>query len=284
MKEKLNIFFLCFFIAVFVAAAAIWLVFSYRYRQQLSNEEHTYKEIQNKLIRENTWKDTDKISFYDNSNDNSENTRNKNIKTSHGLDIAKIPDVDFNSIKKYNNDIYAWIQIPKLGISYPVLQHRRINNYYLTHNLDKSFGYPGCIFSETGSKKDFSDALTVLYGHNMKNGSMFGMLHRFDNTDFSKVKCYINIITPISKIRYKIVTNAVWGTKNIPSSFKNSDEGLIKLLNTVRLNLSHKNTIHLKKSISSKNQHMLVLSTCGSNDRSRFLIIALKQNEWRIKF
>ena len=53
MKEKLNIFFLCFFIAVFVAAAAIWLVFSYRYRQQLSNEEHTYKEIQNKLIREN---------------------------------------------------------------------------------------------------------------------------------------------------------------------------------------------------------------------------------------
>ena len=247
MKEKLNIFFLCFFIAVFVAAAAIWLVFSYRYRQQLSNEEHTYKEIQNKLIRENTWKDTDKISF---------------------LDIAKIPDVDFNSLKKHNNDIYAWIQIPKLGISYPVLQHKRINNYYLTHNLDKSFGYPGCIFSETGSKKDFSDALTVLYGHNMKNGSMFGMLHRFDNTDFSKVKCYINIITPISKIRYKIVTNAVWGTKNIPSSFKNSNEGLIKLLNTVRLNLSHKNTIHLKKSISSKNQHMLVLSTCGSNDRS----------------
>lgn len=118
----------------------------------------------------------------------------------------------------------------------------------------------------------------------MKNGSMFGMLHRFDNTDFSKVKCYINIITPISKIRYKIVTTAVWGTKNIPSSFKNSNEGLIKLLNTVRLNLSHKNTIHLKKSISSKNQHMLVLSTCGSNDRSRFFIIALKQNEWRIKF
>lgn len=252
MKEKLNIFFLCFFIAVFVAAAAIWLVFSYRYRQQLSNEEHTYKEIQNKLIRENTWKDTDKISFYDNSNDNSENTRNKNIKSSHGLDIAKIPDVDFNSLKKYNNDIYAWIQIPKLGISYPVLQHKRINNYYLTHNLDKSFGYPGCIFSETGSKKDFSDALTVLYGHNMKNGSMFGMLHRFDNTDFSKVKCYINIITPISKIRYKIVTNAVWGTKNIPSSFKNSNEGLIILLNTVRLNLSHKNTIHLKKAYHQK--------------------------------
>lgn len=130
MKEKLNIFFLCFFIAVFVAAAAIWLVFSYRYRQQLSNEEHTYKEIQNKLIRENTWKDTDKISFYDNSNDNLENRRNKNIKTSLGLDIVKIPDVDFNSLKKYNNDIYAWIQIPKLGISYPVLQHKRINNYY----------------------------------------------------------------------------------------------------------------------------------------------------------
>ena len=128
MKEKLNIFFLCFFIAVFVAAAAIWLVFSYRYRQQLSNEEHTYKEIQNKLIRENTWKDTDKISFYDNSNDNLENRRNKNIKTSLGLDIVKIPDVDFNSLKKYNNDIYAWIQIPKLGISYPVLQHKRINN------------------------------------------------------------------------------------------------------------------------------------------------------------
>lgn len=73
-----------FFIAVFVAAAAIWLVFSYRYRQQLSNEEHTYKEIQNKLIRENTWKDTDKISF---------TITVMTTQKTHGIRILKAPMV-----------------------------------------------------------------------------------------------------------------------------------------------------------------------------------------------
>lgn len=115
----------------------------------------------------------------------------------------------------------------------------------------------------------------------MKNGSMFGMLHQFDNTDFSKIPYFIHIITPVSKIQYKIMTSAVWGTKNIPSSFSNSAEGLINFLNSIRLNISNKNTIHLKSRISTGKQNMLILSTCGSNSKSRFLIIALKQNEWR---
>lgn len=281
MKKKANIFFLCFFTVIFIATITVWLISSYRYRQQLSKEKRTYTEIQNKLIKDNTWKDTYKISFCDDKQPSSKYKRKKNIKTSMDSAISKIPDVDFKSLLKYNNDIYAWIQIPKLSISYPVLQHKKINDYYLTHNLDNSFGYPGCIFSETGSKKDFSDALTVLYGHNMKNGSMFGMLHRFDNTNFSKVQRYINIITPTSKMSYKIVANAVWGTKNIHSSFDNSPEGLIKFLNSIQINLSYKNTLRLKKRISERNEPMLVLSTCGSNSRSRFLIIALKQNEWR---
>ena len=281
MKKIIYTFFLCFFTIAFIAVIALWFIFSANYKRQLLKEKRTYNKIQNTLIKENTWKDTTKIVYKNKNKEKLRERQHKKKKNHNNSDISKIPDVDFNSLRNYNKDIYAWLQIPEVNISYPVLQHEKLDNYYLTHNLDNSFGYPGCIFSETQSKKDFSDALTVLYGHNMKNGSMFGMLHRFDNTDFSKEQYYIHIITPVSKIQYKIMASAVWGAKNIPSSFSNSTEGLINLLNSVRLNLSYKNSTTLKKRLLSEKQQMLVLSTCGSNSNSRFLIIALKQNEWR---
>ena len=115
----------------------------------------------------------------------------------------------------------------------------------------------------------------------MKNGSMFGMLHRFDNFDFSNKSYFIHIITPKSKIRYKIVAGATWGTKNIISAFGNSADGALLFFNSVNMNCPVRNTLEIKQNIHNRHSGMLVLSTCGANSNSRFLIISLKQNEWR---
>lgn len=281
LKKKIYTIALWLLSLIFFSTISLWLIFSTHHKKQLKNQALTYETFQNKLLKENSWDDTSdcKLTSQIKSNKKKKLLKIKNSNANSGL--AEIPDVDFNSLRKYNNDIYAWIQIPKINISYPVLQHEKLDYYYLTHNIDNSFGYPGCIFSETNSKKNFSDALTVLYGHNMKNGSMFGMLHRFDNFDFSNKSYFIHIITPKSKIRYKIVAGATWGTKNIISAFGNSADGALLFFNSVNLNCPVRNTLEIKQNIHSRHSSMLVLSTCGANSNSRFLIISLKQNEWR---
>ena len=97
-----------------------------------------------------------------------------------------IPDkqIDWEMLKEENADIYAWIYIPNTNIDYPILQHPTDDNYYLQHNLDGSTGYPGCIFTQSMNALDFTDSNTVIYGHNMGDGSMFHTLHEFEDNIF----------------------------------------------------------------------------------------------------
>lgn len=119
----------------------------------------------------------------------------------------EVPDknLDFADLQENTNeDIYAWIYIPNTQIDYPVLQHPTDNYYYLNYNLDGSKGYPGCIYTEDYNAKDFSDPLTVMYGHNMKNGSMFAGLHKFEDAEFFEENPYVYIYTEKDVLVYEI--------------------------------------------------------------------------------
>ncbi len=108
-----------------------------------------------------------------------------------------LPDksLDFTTLKEQNEDIYSWIYIPGTKIDYPVLQDPDDINYYLDHNLDGSSGLPGCIYTQNYNKLDYSDMNTVLYGHNMKNGTMFAGLHKFRDEQYFNDNRYIYIYT-----------------------------------------------------------------------------------------
>ena len=101
--------------------------------------------------------------------------------------------VDFAGMWEVNKDVYAWITVPGTVIDYPILQHATDNTYYLNYNIDGSYGYPGCIYTENMNSKDFTDNNTVIYGHNMKNGTMFAGLHKFEDRSFfeENTKVYI---------------------------------------------------------------------------------------------
>ncbi|MCM1119046.1 MAG: class B sortase [bacterium] len=110
----------------------------------------------------------------------------------------EIPDrqVDIAALQeKENEDIYAWITVPGTVIDYPVLQHSSDLDYYLDHNVDRSSGYPGCIYSQYLNDREWGDSNTVLYGHNMKNGSMFAGLHFYEDLEFLEENQYIYIFS-----------------------------------------------------------------------------------------
>lgn len=92
----------------------------------------------------------------------------------------------------------AWIYIPNTNVDYPIVQSSvyESDTLYLDHNIDKKPDIAGAIFSERANRKDFSDPVTVIYGHNMKNGSMFKTLHSFEDAKFFKK---INLFTYIWK-------------------------------------------------------------------------------------
>ena len=84
-------------------------------------------------------------------------------------------DVNFENLKKLNDDIVAYIKVKNTSIDYPVVQCGD-NDYYITHSLDKSSNSAGWIFADYKNKFDTTDKNIVLYGHNRRDGTMFRTL------------------------------------------------------------------------------------------------------------
>lgn len=100
------------------------------------------------------------------------------------------------------------------------------DDYYLDHTVDLVEGLPGAIYSQAVNATDFGDPVTVLYGHNMKDGSMFGCLHGFENRDFFDGNHAVIIYTPDSTFVYEIFAEVAFSDVLLTYEydFSNSDE------------------------------------------------------------
>lgn len=100
--------------------------------------------------------------------------------------------IDWDYLKSVNEDIVAWIEIEGTNINYPILKDKDI--YYLKHSFDKKYNGNGSIF--TTNTNPFEDAETIVYGHNMRNGSMFSNLSNYWNKNFLDSHIKFKIYTP----------------------------------------------------------------------------------------
>ena len=96
---------------------------------------------------------------------------------------APLSGVDVAALQAVNPDVIGWIEIPDTGLSYPLVQGAD-NDYYLSHTWQNTRSAVGSIFMDFRSSADLSDFNTILYGHNMNNGTMFGYLHQFQDPAF----------------------------------------------------------------------------------------------------
>lgn len=211
-------------------------------------------------------------------------TEEEKVQMTETEDIAQEetvkPDipVDFEKLQKENPDIYAWITIPDTEIDYPVLQSESDDTYYLNHTVEKKKGLPGSIYSESQNRKDFSDPNTVLYGHNMKNGSMFAGLHKFSDEDYMTEHQKVIIYTPEHILTYKVFAAVVYDNRHILNCFDYSEisgkEEFLQSLKDSR-NLSN---IYIDTNID-EGDRLLTLSTCNSNTEQRFIVEAVLTDE-----
>ena len=120
--------------------------------------------------------------------------------------LAAVPqnNIDWETLKAENADVYAWITVPGTTVDYPIVQHATDNGYYLTHTLDGKTAKAGSIYTENYNKKDFSDNHTVIYGHNLTVGTMFSSLHNFDKADLTNEEHLFYIYTEDNTLVYQI--------------------------------------------------------------------------------
>lgn len=113
--------------------------------------------------------------------------------------------VDWEGLVSVNSEIYAWIEFekPDIGINYPIAKGVD-NEYYLNHTVNGTENSSGSIFIDMSNDPYFHDTNTFIYGHNMKNGSMFGNLRHYKKAEYYAGHEYFWIYTPDSRCRYKI--------------------------------------------------------------------------------
>lgn len=189
--------------------------------------------------------------------------------------------VDFSSLNSINSDIYAWIDIPGTDISYPVLQSESDDSFYLDHDSDKNYNTNGAVFSEYKyNTKSFDDPVTVLYGHDMRSGDMFGQLQScYSDSDFLKNNDEILIYTPDKELRYKIFAATPYYNMHLLYYYPFEKSYVFNQFFDELYNYRTLSSTYLMDEKPIYGDKVLVLSTCMNNgDNKRFLVMGVLES------
>lgn len=121
----------------------------------------------------------------------------------------RIPiSADFEALQKINPDIVAWIYSPGTRISYPVVQGND-NSYYLHRLVDGRKNTCGTLFVDCHNAESFTDGNTIIYGHHMKNGSMFASLEKYKEQSYYEEHPVMYLLTPEKSYRLVVFAGFV---------------------------------------------------------------------------
>lgn len=111
--------------------------------------------------------------------------------------------IDFDALQQKNRDIIAWLYVPGTQIDYPVCRGENID-FYLHHNAEKESNILGALFVPPENNSELNNAHVIIFGHNMRQGQMFGELSNYEKEDFMAENPYIYLYTPEEKRTYRV--------------------------------------------------------------------------------
>lgn len=184
--------------------------------------------------------------------------------------------IDFESLKKINSDVIGWIKVNNTKINYSVVKCKD-NSFYLNHSLDKAYNGHGWPFVDYRNRMDGTDKNITIYGHNIKDGSMFGTLENILSEEWYKNKDNLNIsfITESGTQNYEVfsVYEIKKETYYTTNNFKNDTE-FESFINNIKSRSIYDFNVDI-----SKDDQILTLSTCADNNTYRTVLHARKISE-----
>lgn len=180
-------------------------------------------------------------------------------------ELASLP-IDFEGLQEINPEIYAWIEVPDTKINYPILQHEgEDQGYYLTRDIYGEYNQAGSIYTEDYNNKDFQDYHTVLYGHNMKNGSMFHNVRYFAEREYFDQHHELYVYMPGKILKYEIIACYEYDDRHLLGMFDFDDEeAYAKYLEDIMKPRSMYTMIREGWELDAEDK-LLTLSTCIAN-------------------
>ena len=184
--------------------------------------------------------------------------------------------LNFDELSAINSDIMGWISVDGTNINYPLLYSYTDRNFYLYHNYRAEYDSQGSIYIENFNRRDLSDFNTVVYGHSMLNGNMFGTLHNFSNWDFFYSHGNITLYTPTNTYTYEVFETATIDDTHIFTYLDNSSKDSInKYIETLA---GYNSGLKKDGYTITPEDHILTLSTCTTDDTKRLVVFAVLTN------
>jgi len=186
-------------------------------------------------------------------------------------------ELDLDALRQTNERVLGWICIPNSPIDYPLVEVQD-NNEYLRRAWDGTPNQAGCIFLECRNSRDFSDFNTMIYGHYMQNGKMFGSLHDYQEQEYRDTHPYIYIVTDQGVRRYEVFASY--------KAYVNSDTYRLSFENDVRkqsvLDYCLGRSVLNTGLVPTAADHILTLSTCTGtgNYNTRWVVQAVLTGEF----
>lgn len=212
--------------------------------------------------------------WYKNNESNKEIIKEtlKTVKINDDTKNKQKYEVDFKELKNKNSDTIAWLKVENTNIEFPIVKAND-NSYYLSHNFNKEYNKAGWIFADYKNKFDTTDKNIVIYGHNMRDNSMFGSLKdvikkEWYNNESNK---YITLITEEEYHIYEVFSVYQIEKEDyyIKTNFKNNE--FEEFINTIKER--SKKDFNVKV---TKDDNILTLSTCANNNKYRVVLHAKK--------
>ena len=184
-----------------------------------------------------------------------------------------LPVVDFEALRENGPDIIGWLNLPDTAINYPVTQTGD-NEYYLHHLYDGTYNKVGCLFADYENKADFSDRNTIIYGHNMRDGSMFAALNEYDAQSYFDGHPQMYLVTPDGGYVMEVFSAfeakpAESGSDTSPWRLSWKDDGAYT---TWLSEMAGRSVIETDVTVTSSDK-VLTLSTCTPGGKSRFIVM-----------
>lgn len=179
-------------------------------------------------------------------------------------------EVDFQELKKQNQDIIAWIYSKGTPINYPIVQTKD-NLYYLRRTIDGKYNQVGTLFVDYRNSKNFEDTNTIIYGHNMKNETMLGSILNYKIQDYYENHKEMYLLTENKKFVVEVFAGCLISTKSEIYNYPKTPDSNKKLMEIVKM----KNDITTNVKVEDSDK-IITLSTCSYDfENARYVVFGI---------
>ena len=183
--------------------------------------------------------------------------------------LQPLVSMDFSSLQEINPEIIGWISNVGTNIDYPIMQTGN-NSYYLKHLYNGEYNDSGSIFMDYRCSADFSDKNTVLYGHHMRNSTMFGYLERYKDQEFFEDNPTITVFTPEGDYLIELISGTV----------ENGNREFVRLnLDNCKVFLAYVDELRRRSTFTSdvevqKDDQIISMCTCTYDwNNARYMVV-----------